>query len=68
MLAKYAIGTEYTNRRGQRCRVIDVWRTYNAAGDMVKLRYVTEHKFCGQMVRDTDVVETTISIGIIRGS
>lgn len=47
------------------CTVVDVWKTYNADGGLVKLRYVAEHIFRGQIVTAHDVVETTIAMGQI---
>ena len=37
------------------CTVVDVWKTYNDKGEMVRLRYVSTHEFCGQTVTDYDV-------------
>jgi hypothetical protein len=63
--AKYSIGTQFKSR-GKHPRlytVIDIHRTYNAAGEMVKLRYVATFELMGQKVTDYDVVETSISMG-----
>jgi hypothetical protein len=63
-----AIGTKYV-ARGKRkdvCTVIDIHKTYNNAGELVKTRYVSEHNFLGQKVTDHDVVATTIKIGLIQ--
>jgi len=40
----FPIGTEFTTRGkpSQRHTVVDVYRTYNSAGDLVKTRYVTD--------------------------
>ncbi len=45
------------------CTVVDVLKTYNKAGELVKTRYVSEHEFLGQTVIDRDVCETTILRG-----
>lgn len=63
---KYAIGTQY-KRRGKLpyvCTVVDIHTTYNSKGELVKIRYVSTHEFMGQTLADTDVVETTIAMGI----
>lgn len=61
------IGTKYKTRgkHPKICTVVDVLKTYNGAGELVKLRYVSEHDFCGQMVTDSDVVIVTIQRGLI---
>lgn len=58
---RFAIGTVYTNRRGQECTVVDVLKTFNSAGQLVKVRYVAEHQIMGQSVSDSDVNEATIA-------
>ena len=57
----YQIGTKYTDRKGQECEVVDILTTTNLAGEVVKVRYVTAHKFMGQTVKDHDVLEITIA-------
>lgn len=56
------IGTVYTDtsKRKDVCTVVDIHKTYNNAGELVKTRYVATHLFCGQLVYDYDVVATTI--------
>jgi hypothetical protein len=66
---RFSIGTRYrTRHRTPRvCTVVDVWRTYNAAGQLVQVRYVTTHDGpFGQTVTEYDVLETTIAMGEIR--
>lgn len=65
MEQRYAIGTQYLTRgkAPRLCTVTDVLRTYNAAGAMVRLRYVSTHEFMGQMVTDSDVSDATIAMG-----
>ena len=64
---KYSIGTQYRSRgKVQRvCTVVDILKTYNVAGELVSIRYVSSHDFMGQIVLDRDVVETTILMGLI---
>jgi len=59
---RFAIGTRF-NYKTRVCTVTDILRTYNSAGDLVKIRYVAEHKFLGQIVTDSDVCETSIARG-----
>jgi len=54
------IGTIYKDRDGKSCRVVDIWRTYNANADLIKTRYVVEKDYMGQKVTDYDVVAVTI--------
>ena len=62
----YPVGTKYTPKRkhSQECTIVDIHKTYNLAGELVKLRYVATHEFCGQTVMDTDVISTTIARAI----
>jgi len=62
----FAIGTVFTTRgkHPRLCRVTDILRTYNDAGDLVRIRYVAEHEFCGQTVTDYDVPRTTVALGV----
>lgn len=63
----FKLGTQFKTRgRHPRiCTVVDVLKTYNSAGELVEIRYVATHEFAGQIVKDRDVVETTIAIGLI---
>lgn len=63
--ARFSVGTVFqsSGRHPRLCTVIDILRTYNSAGQLVKVRYVAEHEVCGQMVRDSDVCDTTIARG-----
>lgn len=65
---RFAIGAQYMTRgkAPRLCTVIDIHRTYNSSGEMVKLRYVSTHAFCGQTLTDYDVVETTICLGEVK--
>jgi len=56
------IGKQYKTRgkHPRLCTVIDVHTTYNQAGDIVRIRHVSEHDFLGQKVIDSDVAITTI--------
>lgn len=62
---KFQIGTRFSTRgkHPRICTVIDIWKTYNAVGAMVRFRYVATHEFMGQTLTDYDVVETTVALG-----
>lgn len=65
---KYPVGTRFITNRGEKRTehtVTDFHVTRNLAGEIVRMRYVATHTFCGQTVTDADVVETTISRGLI---
>lgn len=63
---RFPIGTKFTPKRkhAAECTVVDVYRTYNSAGELVKLRYVTQHQFLGQTLTNYDVVDATIAIAL----
>ncbi len=67
--AKYHIGTQYMSRGKypRLCTVTDIFKTFNNSGELVKIRYVSRHEFMGQVLTDPDVVETTITMGLIKG-
>jgi hypothetical protein len=57
----YPIGTQFysAGKIKRLCTVVDILKTYNHNGDLVKTTYVTEHEFLGQVIRSHDV-KTTI--------
>lgn len=66
---RFPIGTTYAKTFGasknsytRNYTVTDVHRTYNNAGELVKLRYVVEHPFANQILTDYDVSDTTIAM------
>lgn len=64
---KFPIGTTFLTRgkAPRLCTVADQLTTYNAAGEVVKRRYVATHPSAlGVAVTDHDVVETTIAMGV----
>lgn len=57
------IGKSYVSKTAKRkdiCTVVDCHFTFNAANELVKVRYVSEHELLGQKIRDNDVVAVTI--------
>lgn len=62
----YAIGTQFLSRgkHPRLCTVTDILTTYNAAGQVVRVRYVATHDMLGQVVTDRDVCDTTIAMGV----
>jgi hypothetical protein len=67
MELRFQIGQKFATRgkHPRICTVTDILKTYNSKGELVKIRYVAEHDFLGQIVTDHDVVETTIAMGAI---
>lgn len=61
MRHEFPVGTKYTDRKGRNCEVIDIHKTYNLAGELVKIRHVVSYTFLGQIVIDSDVVHATIA-------
>lgn len=64
---KFRIGQMYKTRGKvpRECLIIDVLKTFNSRGELVKIRYVSSHAFMGQVVTDSDVVEATIARGLL---
>ena len=64
---KFKIGTKFKTRHkhSKECVITDIFKTYNEAGTLVKIRYEAMHEFMGQTIIDSDVVETTIAMGLI---
>jgi hypothetical protein len=64
---RFSIGTQFKTRgKAPRiCTVTDILKTYNSAGELVLVRYVATHEFCGQTVTSYDVIDTTIAMGIV---
>lgn len=61
---QFCIGLEFIRHYADSLRVrtiVDIHTTRNHAGEIVKIAYVTEHDFCGQTVRESDVPEATIA-------
>jgi hypothetical protein len=46
------------------CRIVDIHRTYNLAGELVKVRYVATYDLHGQTTCDMDVEERRVAIGL----
>lgn len=65
---RFPIGTRFMSRGKvkRECRVIDILKTYNAANELVEVRYVAAHEFCGQQVVDRHVCGANIAIGLIK--
>jgi hypothetical protein len=61
------IGTEYITYRGKGKNreavlntVIDIYKTYNNAGDLVYTRYVSKHAFLNQYITSYEITDTEI--------
>lgn len=63
---RFKIGQQFrgTGKHNRLWTVIDIWRTFNAAGELVRLRYVATHEFNGQIVTDHDIPDATIARGL----
>lgn len=66
MAQKYPVGTKYytSGRHPKLCTVVDFLTTTNLAGEVVRERYVSTHEFCGQTIKDSDVLTTSIARGL----
>lgn len=65
---RFPVGTQYmsSGKNPRLCTVVDVYVTRNLAGEMVAMRYVSEHDLMGNKVLDYDVVDVTIAKGIVK--
>lgn len=68
MELRFPIGTRYLSggKCPRLCTIVDHWRTFNLAGELVRERYVSEYRFLDQIMSDADVIETSIAMGIER--
>lgn len=65
---RFPIGTQYRSGHGKGtrvCTITDQLTTRNAAGEVVRLAYISEHEFMGQRVTDHDVCDTTIARNLV---
>jgi len=64
MEARFNIGTQYLSagKHPKLCTVKDILKTFNAAGDLVRIRYVATHDFAGQIIAE-EVCDTTVARG-----
>lgn len=61
---RFCIGERFQLRKGKHrrdARVVDILKTFNAAGELVRVRYVAEYEFAGQTVTDSDICDTTLA-------
>ena len=63
--AKFPIGTEFLSNgtHPKVYNVTDILKTYNSAGELVKIEYIAEHEFFNQKL-ETRSTETGVAIGI----
>jgi hypothetical protein len=66
---RFAIGTQFRSggKNPQVYTVRDILKTYNGAGELVRIRYVAGRILMGQEVLDHDIVEFTIAKGMVAG-
>ena len=67
VIQRFPIGTQFhtSGKHPRLCTIVDVLKTYNSNGDLVRLRYVAAHDFMGQSIQDRDIVDTTIAKGLV---
>lgn len=66
MTPKFKIGQQYkVNERSCVYTIKDILTTFNSKNEVVKIRYLVSHVFCGQEINNQDVCETTIARGIL---
>jgi len=68
MTNRFPVGTQFVpiGRKDKTVHtVVDYLTTKNLAGEIVGAKYVSEHEFCGQKVRNYDVADSTIARGLI---
>jgi hypothetical protein len=64
---RFSIGTQFKPLGKEYiCSVIDILKTYNSANQLVLVRYVAAHAFCGQEIVEHDVCDTTIARSLIK--
>ena len=65
--APFPVGTIFMSggKHPRRCVVRDILTTRNLAGQVVRIRYVAEHDFAGQVMRDPDVSPVAIARGFV---
>ncbi len=59
---EYKIGLRFkrANRKADKFEtIIDILKTTNNAGELVKIRYVASHELMGQVINDYDVTQAT---------
>lgn len=63
---RFLIGTRFltSGRHPRLCAVTDIYRTYNTDNELVDVRYVAEHEFCGQKVTEYGIPDATVAMGI----
>lgn len=62
---RFKIGTQFLTRgkAPRLCTITDVLRTYNSAGELVRLRYVATHQFMSQTLSASEVCDATVAMG-----
>ena len=67
MANEISIGTEFMSRGNhpRKCTVVDIYKTYNAAGELIKITYAATHDFAGQTVTEHDIPAATIIRGLV---
>lgn len=68
MPMEYTIGTKFETHHKPPtvATVVDILKTYNAAGELVRVRYVAQYERLGQLITDRDVVAVSIAKRILQ--
>ncbi len=68
MKQKFAIGTRFLSggKNPRLSTVTDFMTVMNLRGEIVKTYYEAEHEFLGQVVREREVLETSVAMGVER--
>jgi hypothetical protein len=63
----FSIGRQFRTRgkASKLCTIVDILSTYNHAGELVRIRHVATHEFCGQVVTDSEVAEVAVAMGLV---
>jgi len=65
---RFRIGQRYRtrHRHPKTCTIVDIHRTYNDAGWLVRVEYVATHAAAsGQLVTDYHVPDSTVAMGLL---
>jgi len=61
----FSIGQQFTPRgkRKDLCTIIDIHTTTNESGEVVRIRYIAQHEFLGQII-NAEYCAATVARGI----
>lgn len=64
---RFLIGQRFKTRgkHPRECTVIDILRTHNSAGELIRIAYVATHQLAGRTITDHNVCDATIAMGLV---